>query len=220
MKRAMILAAGRGERMGSLTSLIPKPLLHVCGKYLITYAIENLKQAGIEEIVINISYRGSQIKAVLGDGSAFGVKLHYAEEAERLETGGGILHALPLLGKDPFIVMSSDIITNFPFASLPQKLDDLAHLVLVENPDYHPAGDYVLKDGRISISDDEDAFTYASIGVFHPKLFAKREPGHFRLTEVLNPAIRAGKVSGEYFQGKWYNIGTPLDLEIANTCLN
>lgn len=214
--RAMILAAGRGERMGTLTSSTPKPLLLVAGRYLIEYAILSLKKANIKEIVINISYFGEQIKTALGDGKRFQVDIHYSEEKERLETGGGIFQALPLLGKDPFLVMSSDIITSYPIEQLLNRQHkSLAHLVLVDNPSYHPQGDFGLKDGIINM-DVSPTFTFANLGVYHPQLFTGCEPGHFRLAKLLIPAIQQGQVTGEFFQGGWYNIGTASDLLEVN----
>lgn len=213
MRRAMILAAGRGQRMGKLTEFLPKPLLYVQGRFLIEYAISNLKQAGIEEIIINVSYRAEQIKASLGDGSRYDVKIIYSEEKERLETGGGIFQALPLLGSHPFIVMSSDIITDYALSQLPQELDGLAHLVLVNNPVYHLQGDYELANKRISLGSPK--LTFANIGVYHPDLFANCKPGHFRLTHVLNPAIEKELVTGEHYQGKWHNVGAPDDLKVV-----
>lgn len=210
MKRAMILAAGRGQRMGELTTHTPKPLLKVGGRYLIDYAISSLKQAGVSEIIINVSWHGDQIKAALGDGSQYGVKILYSEEQERLETGGGIFQALPLLGSEPFLVISSDIITDYPLQELPQP-QGLAHLIMVNNPGYHSHGDYGLKDGFIEM-DTSHKLTYASVGVYRPELFAHCSAGHFRLSTVLNPAIADGKVTGELYQGKWHNVGTPDDL--------
>jgi MurNAc alpha-1-phosphate uridylyltransferase len=211
MKRAMILAAGRGERMGELTANTPKPLLRVDGRHLIEYAIASIKNAGIKEIVINVSWHGDQIKATLRDGSQYGVNIKYSEEAERLETGGGILQALPLLGDQPFLVMSSDIMTDYPLHELPQNIAGLAHIVMVNNPSYHPRGDYGLNDGNVVLNASE-TFTHANIGIYSPALFANCTPGHFRLTHVLNPAIDAGKVTGEHYQGLWRNIGTKADI--------
>lgn len=211
MKHAMILAAGRGERMGELTAKLPKPLLRVGGHFLIEYAIFNVKRAGIKEIIINLSYLGEQIKKALGDGTQYGVKILYSEELERLETGGGIFRALPLLGQEPFLVVSSDIITDYPLKQLPQHPDGLAHLVMVSNPSYHPCGDYGLCDGKINF-ESRPTLTFANIGVYRPELFSVCKAGNFRLTKVLNPVISAGRVSGEHYQGLWYNIGTPDDL--------
>ena len=211
----MILAAGRGERMGELTAQTPKPLLRVAGHYLIEYAISSLVKAGIHDIVINISYHGEQIKAALGDGKRYGATFFYSEEKERLETGGGIFQALPMLGKETFLVMSSDIITDYPLKQLSSKRDSLAHLIMVDNPTYHPRGDYGLLADKIDLH-AHPTFTFASIGLYHPDLFSGSKPGHFRLTQVLVPAIMKGQVTGEHYSGVWYNIGTQDDLDEAN----
>lgn len=219
MKRAMILAAGRGERMGELTAHQPKPLLRVGNHFLIEYAIFRIKQAGIHEIIINVSYRGEQIKAALGDGSQYGVKLTYSDEPERLETGGGIFQALPFFANEPFLVVSADVITDFPLAQLPASPEGMAHLVMVTNPSYHPRGDYGLSNGKI-VRAQENLLTFANVGVYRPALFAQCEPGHFKLTRVLNPAIDAGEVTGEQYQGLWFNIGTAQDLQEINQRIN
>lgn len=213
MRRAMILAAGRGKRMGDLTTHVPKPLLRVRGRYLIEYAISSLKQAGIREIVVNVSYLGGQIKAALGDGAHYGLKLLYSEESEALETGGGIFQALPLLGSEPFIVMSSDIVTDYPLNQLPATPQGLAHLLLVDNPSFNLQGDYGLYEGRVVLLNDQSRLTYASVGLYSPSLFVGCEPGYFKLTSVLNPAIAAGKVTGEHYSGVWHNVGTSAELE-------
>jgi MurNAc alpha-1-phosphate uridylyltransferase len=212
MKRAMILAAGRGERMGELTLETPKPLLKVGGQYLIEYALAKIKQAGIQECVINISWHADKIKSALRDGAQYGLKILYSEEPERLETGGGIFQALPLLGSDPFLVMSGDIVSDYPLNELPQHPEGFAHLVFVPNPGYHTQGDYGLKDGKVT-QQAQPFYTYANVGVFRPELFANCEPGYFRLTQVLNPAIAAGKITGELYRGFWHNIGSPADIE-------
>lgn len=209
--RAMILAAGRGERMGELTQHTPKPLLKVNGHYLIEYAIRQLQQAGICEIVINVSYLAEQIKTALGDGSQYNVAIAYSEEEERLETGGGIFQALPLLGEDPFIVISSDIITNYPLQQLPKDPKGLAHLVMVDNPSYHPQGDFGFQNEYLTM-DTQPTFTFGNIGVYRPDLFSHCQPGHFRLGALLKPAIQQNKITGEYFSGLWYNVGSPQDL--------
>lgn len=212
MKRAMILAAGRGERMGELTAALPKPLLRVADHYLIEYAIHRIKQAGICDILINLSYRGEQVKAALGDGSTYGVRLTYSDEPERLETGGGIFKALPFFGEDPFLVVSADVITDYPLQQLPQQPEGLAHLVMVANPSYHPLGDYGLAQGYLVLA-NEDLLTFGNIGVYRPALFANCQPGHFKLNKVLQPAIAARAVTGEQYHGMWFNIGTPADLQ-------
>lgn len=209
--RAMILAAGRGERMGALTAETPKPLLRAGGNYLIEYVIQHLKQAGVTDIVINVAYRGVQIQQALGNGSRYGVHIAYSVEAERLETGGGILQALPLLGDKPFVVVSSDVVTDFPISVLPEQPDGLAHLVLVHNPAFHPRGDFGLRDGYVDM-DATPRHTFANVGVYHPALFANSTPGHFPLNKLLFPAIRAGRVTGDIYQGTWCNIGTPEQL--------
>lgn len=213
--RAMILAAGRGERMRELTLNTPKPLLQVRGRYLIEYAISRLVDAGVSDIVINISYLGSQIKEALGDGRRYGVVLHYSDEQERLETGGGIFQALPLLGNQPFIVLSGDVVTDFPLEVLPRQLSGLAHLVMVDNPDYHPNGDFGLVDGNISLT-AKPTLTFGNVSLLHPDLFKGCQPGVFKLSSLLMPAILKQQVTGEYYQGEWYNIGTPEDLDAVN----
>lgn len=213
--RAMILAAGRGERMGALTDNIPKPLLRVADHYLIEYTINQLARANIREIVINVSYHGEQIKAALGNGERYGVQLVYSEEAERLETGGGIFKALPLLGDKPFVVLSSDIITDYPLANLPANPQGLAHLVLVNNPVFHPRGDFGMRSNIID-KQATPTFTFANIGVYNPALFADCEPGHFPLNRLLFPAIERQQITGELYQGLWYNVGTPDTLQEIN----
>jgi MurNAc alpha-1-phosphate uridylyltransferase len=207
----MILAAGRGERMGSLTAETPKPLLRAGGCYLIEYMIHHLKQAGMTDIVINVAYRGDQIQQVLGHGGQYGVHIEYSVEAQRLETGGGIYKALPLLGSDPFLVVSSDVITDFPLLSLPRQPAGLAHLVLVTNPDFHPRGDFGLRDSILDM-DVQPAHTFANVGVYRPEFFTACSPGHFPLNKILFPAIRLGQITGEVYRGFWFNIGTPEQL--------
>lgn len=212
--RGMILAAGRGQRMRHLTDNTPKPLLRVKHQYLIEYAIAALVKAGIHEIVINVSYLGEQIKTALGNGSQYGVNICYSEEPEALETGGGIFQALPLLGEHPFVVLSSDIISEYPLQQLLQRPIKLAHLVLVDNPSYHPRGDFGLQDQCIHI-DTEPRFTFGNIGIYRPELFASYSPGRFRLADVLKPAIEKQQVTGEHYVGVWHNVGCPEDLGIS-----
>lgn len=213
--RAMILAAGRGERMGDMTAMTPKPLLRVAGHYLIDYAIANVKKAGIREVVINVAYQAEQIKAALGDGSRYGIHIAYSEEKERLETGGGILQALPLLGTEPFVVLSSDIITDYPLTRLPRQPLELAHLVLVDNPVYHPRGDFGLHEHYLDLV-SKPTLTFGNIGVYRPALFADCVPGHFRLGNLLFPAVEKRQITGERYQGMWFNVGTPADLDAVN----
>lgn len=209
--RAMILAAGRGSRMGALTEKTPKPLLRINDRYLIDYSIRALSHVGIKDIVINISYHAEQIKAALGSGTEYGVNILYSEEEEALETGGGIYKALPLLGADPFIVLSADVITDYPLHPLLNKTCDLAHLVLVENPPYHPGGDFCLESNKITYGQGT-TFTFGNIGLYKPELFSNCKPGKFRLGDLLKEAILQGRISGEFYSGKWHNVGTPQDL--------
>jgi MurNAc alpha-1-phosphate uridylyltransferase len=213
--RAMILAAGRGERMRELTQHTPKPLLRVGDQYLIDYAIFNLKRAGIHEIVINVCYHGEQIKATLGNGERYGVRLIYSTEAERLEVGGGIFNALHLLGDAPFIVISSDVICDYALAQLPREPKELAHLVLVDNPPFHPKGDFGLQNGYVAM-EGSPTFNYAGIGIYTPQVFAECKQGHFSWKELMFPLIQQKKVTGEYYRGLWFNIGTPKDLDEVN----
>jgi len=214
--KAMLLAAGRGERMRPLTDHTPKPLLRVAGYALIEHHIEALARAGIRELVVNHAHLGAQLIAALGDGSDYGVHIAYsAEPPGALETGGGILNALPLLGDASFVVINSDIWTDFDFASLPRQPEGLAHLVLVDNPAHHPQGDFALEDGRV-----RDAgpvrLTFSGIGVYRPALFAESPVGPFPLAPLLRRAIAAGQVSGERYAGAWFDIGTPERLADVN----
>lgn len=210
--RAMILAAGRGERMKHLTNDLPKALLRVHNRYLIEYSIDALVKAGIEEIIINVCYQADLIKSALGNGTKYGVSIIYSDEVEALETGGGIFQALPLLGPNPFIVLSCDVLSAYDLKKLPKNPDKLAHLVLVKNPDFHPNGDFCLEENQIYLGNDQ-TFTFSNIGIYRPELFANYSPGKFRLGEVLKQAIIKNQISGEYFEGFWQNIGTPEQLE-------
>lgn len=216
--RAMILAAGRGERMGELTRDIPKPLLKVGNRYLIEYSLCALANIGIKDIVINLRYRGEQIKQVLGSGERYGVTIHYSEETEMLETGGGIYQALPLLGNAPFLVLSCDIITDYPLQKLPQVPEGLAYLVAVDNPHFHRRGDFCLAGQRIYYGTAK-TFTFGNIGVYRPELFANCKPGCFRLGDLLKAAIKKQQVTGELYQGIWYNVGTPDELKHVSSVM-
>lgn len=209
--KAMILAAGRGERMRPLTDKLPKPLLPVTGKPLIVHHIERLAEAGFRELIINHAHLGEMIESELGDGSAWGVEIRYSPEAVALETGGGIYHALPMLGDEPFLVVNGDIWCDLNYSQLTLKQGDMAHLVLVPNPEHHPQGDFHLQQGRVS-QGGERRLTFSGIGVYHPRLFASCNPGPFPLAPLLRDAMQRGLVSGEYFPGVWMDIGTPQRL--------
>ncbi len=214
--KAMILAAGRGERMRPLTDDTPKALLRIGGQTLIEHHIHTLVQAGFHELVINHAHLGEQIVAALGDGNAYGVEIRYSPETPpALETGGGIFNALPLLGDDPFLVLNADIWTDFPLAELPDRIEGLAHLVLVDNPEHHPHGDFSLSAGRVS-QHGPAMLTFSGIGVYSPGLFEDCTPGAFPLAPVLRQAMDDGRVSGEHYQGSWFDIGTPERLEAVN----
>jgi len=210
--KAMLLAAGRGERLRPITDSLPKPLVRVGGRPLIAWQLEKLARAGVREVVINLSWLGGQLRAALGDGRDFGVRIHWSEEGPvPLETGGGILRALPLLAPGPFLVVSSDIWTDIDFARLRIGSEAQAHLVLIENPPHHPRGDFALEDGRV-VNRDSERLTYANVGLYRAELFEGFTPGRFPLLPVLNRGIAAHLVSGEIHRGEWCDIGTPERL--------
>ncbi|HXH04449.1 MAG TPA: nucleotidyltransferase family protein [Candidatus Competibacteraceae bacterium] len=218
--KAMILAAGRGERMRPLTDHTPKPLLVAGGKPLIVHHIEALAAAGLRELVINLGHLGERIAAALGDGARWGVRIAYSPEPPgALETGGGIHQALPLLGNEPFAVINGDIWCDYPYARLPQRPAGLAHLLLVDNPPHHPQGDFALCDGRVR-ADGEARLTYSGIAVLDPRLFAGCTPGRFPLAPLLRAAMAQDAVSGERHRGAWADIGTPQRLEELRTRLS
>jgi MurNAc alpha-1-phosphate uridylyltransferase len=214
--KAMILAAGRGERMRPLTDDTPKPLLRIGGQTLIEHHIHALAQAGFTELVINHAHLGEQIVAALGDGNAYGVEIRYSPETPpALETGGGIFNALPLLGDAPFLVLNADIWTDFPLAELPRQIEGLAHLVLVDNPEHHAQGDFSLSAGQVS-QRGPAMLTFGGIGVYSPELFSACTAGAFPLAPLLRQAMDKNRVSGEHYQGSWFDIGTPERLEAVN----
>lgn len=218
--KAMILAAGRGARMGELTRTRPKPLIQAGGEPLIAHQIRALVQAGFSEIVINICYLARDIIEALGDGSPFGAHIQYSYETAigRLETGGGVFQALPLLGEKPFLVTSADVWTGFPYQRLNKPFASLAHLVLVDNPDFHPVGDYALSaEGKVILSGKK--YNYAGIAVLSPDLFHGWKAGCFGLKAVYEPALLAGQISGEYYSGAWFNVGTATELDLLNAYL-
>jgi MurNAc alpha-1-phosphate uridylyltransferase len=216
---AIILAAGRGERMRPLTDHTPKPLLMAGGKPLIVYHVERLAAAGLRNIVINHAHLGHRIEAALGDGSRWGATIRYSREGTALETGGGIFKALPLLAPGPFVVVNGDIWTDLDFAQL--RLGDglLAHLVLVDNPGHNPQGDFALDNGRLSAT-GYPRYTFSGIGVYHPDLFRDCSLGAFPLAPLLRTAMQRGLVSGEHHAGRWLDIGTPERLQALDQMLN
>lgn len=210
----MILAAGRGERMRPLTNRVPKALLEVGGKPLVTWLIERLRAGGIREIVLNHAHLGAAIESALGDGGRFGVSIRYSPEATALETAGGIANALPLLGDAPFVAVNADVFCDLDFATLVRRKlgDTLAHLVLVENPAHHPAGDFTLSGDRVGHS-AVGRLTFAGVGLYSPALFAEVRRGErAQLAPLLRAAAMAGLVSGEHFRGQWVDVGTPERL--------
>lgn len=216
--KAMILAAGRGERMRPLTDHTPKPLLEVGGKALIVWHIERLVAAGITELVINHAHLGAQIEAALGDGKRFGASIQYSAEGSALETAGGIAYALPMLGAEPFAVINGDIYCDYDFASLPAMRagGDLAHLVLVDNPEHHPKGDFLLENNRVVAPSPftlPASLTFSGIGLYHPELFSHIPRGSVApLAPLLRAQIERGKISGEHHKGRWIDVGTPQRL--------
>ncbi len=221
---AMLLAAGRGERMRPLTDHTPKPLLEAGGKPLIVWHIEKLVHAGIRKLVINHAHLGAQIEAALGDGNQFGAEIQYSPEASALETAGGIANALPMLGDKPFAVINSDIFSDYDFSHLPERAlslqtnGDVAHLVLVNNPSHHPKGDFALHENRIvpesRIPNPESSLlTFSGIGLYQPALFGHISRGNIApLAPLLRAQIALGKVSGEHHKGFWVDVGTPQRL--------
>lgn len=217
--RAMILAAGKGERMRPLTLHTPKPLIQVAGVPLIEYHLRALARAGFREVVINHAWLGEKIEAHLGDGARFGVHIQYSPETQPLETGGGILQALKYLGDEPFVVVNGDIWTDYDFSALRQPLEGLAHLVLIDNPEHHPEGDFSLQQNRVLAPDASATLTYSGIAVLHPQLFADCFGGAFKLAPVLRQAIAQGQVRGEHFTGHWIDVGTQERLTAAEALL-
>jgi MurNAc alpha-1-phosphate uridylyltransferase len=215
--KAMILAAGRGERMRPLTDFTPKPLLKVGGKALIVWHIERLASAGITDLVINHAHLGAQIEQALGNGSQFGTTISYSDEGIALETAGGIAYALHLLGEQPFAIVNGDIFCDYDCSRLHacaeslQRNGDSAHLVMVDNPLQHPHGDFGLRGGRMT--ETPPKLTFSGIGVYHPSLFVQIERGtKAPLAPLLHAQIALGKVSGEHHQGLWVDVGTPERL--------
>ena len=214
--KVLLLAAGRGERMRPLTDDHPKPLLEVRGQALIVHHLLRLAAAGFTDVMVNLSWKGEQIRAALGDGAAFGVDIVYSDEGpEPLETAGAIVHAFHWLGGAPFVVVNADIWCDFPFGRLTLLEGMLAHLFLVPNPEHNAAGDFVLEQGAVNnpSSTQKGTATFSGIGVYAPVLFAELEHGKRALAPVLREACSRGLVSGELYEGIWQDVGTPARLE-------
>jgi MurNAc alpha-1-phosphate uridylyltransferase len=214
--KAMILAAGRGERMRPLTDACPKPLLKVNGKALIDYHLESLALCGIHEVVINTAWLGQQVTTHVGNGSRWGLNIQFSHEGwPALETGGGIFNALPLLGNEPFLVINGDVFTSWRLTSpqLPMqwRSESLVHLILVPNPSHHPRGDFGLSD-HVLTENASEQFTYSGIGFFHPLLFSGCRGGAFKLAPLLYGAVHKNRATGELFSGNWSDVGTPERL--------
>jgi MurNAc alpha-1-phosphate uridylyltransferase len=230
--KALILAAGLGERMRPLTDTTPKPLLRVRGMPLIEWHIAKLAALGVRDIVVNTSWLAAQFPEVLGDGTRWGVRLRFScEGAVPLETGGGMWNALPLLGEAPFIAVNGDIWTDYDFARLPREPRGDAHLVLVDNPPQHPQGDFALRAGHVD-ADGAGRLTFAGIGVYRGSLFdgwpgtigdapgAGDSPPRFKLAPLLRAAMARGRVTGEHHPGRWTDVGTPERLAQLNAALD
>lgn len=210
--RAMLLAAGRGERMRPITDSVPKPLVKVGGRPLIAWHLAAIARAGIRDVVINLSWLGEQLHAALGDGREFGVRISWSEEGPvPLETGGGIFRALPELGSAPFLVVNADIWTDIDYGRLRLAPGAHAHLVMVPNPPHHPRGDFGLEGGRV-VARERERLTYSGVGVYRPEFFAGCTAGRFPLLPLLNRAIASRQVTGEEHAGQWCDVGTPERL--------
>lgn len=219
--KAMILAAGRGERMRPLTDSTPKPLLQAGKKPIIQRTIEQLVSSGYTEIVINIAHLGHKIIETLGSGNQLGASITYSDEGENaLETGGGIINALPLLGKEPFLLVNGDIASHYDFSQLQNKSFTLAHLVLIPNPAHHPEGDFHLTSNGVTTANGNPTLTYSGIGLFNPVLFSHIPAGKVKLAPLLRNAMTQNKVTGEEFNGFWLDIGTPERLIELDNYLN
>lgn len=206
----MILAAGRGERLRPLTDRTPKPLIEVAGKPLIVHHLQALCRAGISRVVINVSWLGQQIRERLGDGSEFKLEIRYSEEKEALETAGGIVQALPMLG-ERFLVINADIFTDYDFGLL-RSANSQAHLVLVPNPEHNPQGDFSLEDSNVG-NDGPSRYTFSGIAQYHRTFFSRQVPGKRALAPLLRAGAERGIVSGELLAGHWSDVGTQERLD-------
>ncbi|MEJ2514099.1 MAG: nucleotidyltransferase family protein [Gammaproteobacteria bacterium] len=217
---AMVLAAGRGERLRPLTDTLPKPLIPVGGEPLVAHHLRALAAAGIHDVVMNLSWLGDRIRDSLGDGTNWGVHIRYSPEPwPPLETGGGIFRALPLLGPGPFLLVNGDVWTDLPLGGLVLERGMLAHLVLVPNPPHNAGGDFALGDGRV-LAAGEGRLTYSGIAVIDPALFANSDAGRFPLAPLLRDAAAAGRVSGQLHEGEWTDVGTLERLQALRARLS
>jgi len=233
MTRALVFAAGKGERMRPLTNETPKPLLRAGGKPLVEWHLEKLAAIGVREVVLNIAWLADRFEPVLGNGSRWGLRLHYSHEgAEPLETGGGMLHALRVLGDAPFICVNGDVWTDYDFARLPTRPRAMAHLVLVDNPPQHPKGDFRMEADGTLRSDGEPKHTYSGIAVYDPRILTgwrevigdapgvERNPPRFKLAPLLFDAMARGEIHGEHHTGRWTDVGTPERLAALDASLS
>ncbi|MFM8455122.1 MAG: NDP-sugar synthase [Gammaproteobacteria bacterium] len=212
--RVMLLSAGYGKRMLPLTLTLPKPLLPFRGKPIIEHQLIRLAETGFQEIIINLGYLGSKIKEYIGDGGRWGLKVSYTQEEIPLEWGGGIVNALSVLGDEPFLALSGDLVTAYDYSQLKNVLknsDKSAHVVLVPNPEFHAKGDFGLEQGCLSF-ESKHYYNYAGISVLRPEIFKSFEPGVIKFLDIMQAPIKAGLVSGELYSGEWHNIGTPAQL--------
>lgn len=218
--KVMILAAGMGLRLRPHTLATAKALIKVGPQGLIEHLLYRLGQAGLKDIVINTYYHGRQIHEKLRDGHRYDVNITYSHEfPDPLETGGGIFKALPLLGSEPFLVISSDIFTDFPWERLPKQIDGLAHLILAPKPGYLTQGDFNLEDPLVTRGINRP-YTFANISILHPSLFEHCQPGFFKLSPILFQAIARQQVTGSLYTGSWINVGTPETLAMANAAFS
>jgi MurNAc alpha-1-phosphate uridylyltransferase len=219
IERALVFAAGRGERMRPLTDAMPKPLLEVRGKPLIVWHLEKLARAGVREVVVNTSHLANRFPERIGDGSQWNLRIRYSYEgSEPLETGGGMFRALAFLGHEPFIAVNGDVFTDFNFSTLPQRIHSLAHLVMVDNPAHNPNGDFVLRDGKL-FDEPSPRLTFAGVGVYRSELLDGSSDGKFSLAPILRAAMRREEITGEHYRGMWNDVGTPQRLDELNSGL-
>ena len=214
--KAMILAAGRGERLRPLTDTVPKALVEVRGRSLLERHLETVHNAGIEDVVINLGWLGEQVQERIGSGFAYGLNVVYSDEGDHvLETGGGIHNALPLLGPEPFLVVNADIFTDMPVPDVTLGESSLGHLVLVPSPAYRDSGDFNLENGRIR-NGDSPLLTFSGVSMYRPEFFAGCEAGRFSIVPLLRAAADNGRLQGSFYDGLWSDVGTPERLEAAN----